>query len=169
MIPWRREQLPTPVFWPREFHGLNNPWSRKEQDTTEQLSLSISFRNIKAVLAHRLYKNRRKAFIFQPLMSSEPFHNGVFPALACEAQMCFTAGRELPKPWSGTAASQFLLLLPSDLKHDIPVRKPCLWVQKRVYSACWNAIKACKRQAGRPRTFQETFGSDREPDYKEFF
>ena len=20
-IPWRREQLPTPVFWPREFHG----------------------------------------------------------------------------------------------------------------------------------------------------
>ena len=21
-IPWRRESLPTPVFWPREFHGL---------------------------------------------------------------------------------------------------------------------------------------------------
>ena len=21
-IPWRREQLPTPVFWPEEFHGL---------------------------------------------------------------------------------------------------------------------------------------------------
>ena len=21
-IPWRREQLPTPVFWPGEFHGL---------------------------------------------------------------------------------------------------------------------------------------------------
>ena len=21
-IPWRRERLPTPVFWPREFHGL---------------------------------------------------------------------------------------------------------------------------------------------------
>ena len=20
-IPWRREQLPTPVFWPGEFHG----------------------------------------------------------------------------------------------------------------------------------------------------
>ena len=20
-IPWRRERLPTPVFWPREFHG----------------------------------------------------------------------------------------------------------------------------------------------------
>ena len=21
-IPWRRERLPTPVFWPGEFHGL---------------------------------------------------------------------------------------------------------------------------------------------------
>ena len=21
-FPWRREQLPTPVFWPGEFHGL---------------------------------------------------------------------------------------------------------------------------------------------------
>ena len=24
-IPWRREWLPTPVFWPGEFHGLYNP------------------------------------------------------------------------------------------------------------------------------------------------
>ena len=22
-IPWRRERLPTPVFWPGEFHGLD--------------------------------------------------------------------------------------------------------------------------------------------------
>ena len=28
-IPWRRERLPTPVFWPREFHGLYSPWGRK--------------------------------------------------------------------------------------------------------------------------------------------
>ena len=39
-IPWRREQLPTPVFWPGEFHGLYSPWGRKELDTTEQLSLT---------------------------------------------------------------------------------------------------------------------------------
>ena len=31
----RRERLPTPVFWPREFHGLNSPWGREESDTTE--------------------------------------------------------------------------------------------------------------------------------------
>ena len=38
-IPWRRERLPTPVFWPGEFHGLYNPWGHKESDTTEWLSL----------------------------------------------------------------------------------------------------------------------------------
>ena len=25
-ILWRRERLPTPVFWPGEFHGLYSPW-----------------------------------------------------------------------------------------------------------------------------------------------
>ena len=34
-IPWRREQLPTPVFWPGEFHRLYSPWGHKESDTTE--------------------------------------------------------------------------------------------------------------------------------------
>jgi len=34
-IPWRRERLPTPVFWPREFHGLYSPWGQKESDRTE--------------------------------------------------------------------------------------------------------------------------------------
>ena len=33
--------LPTPVFWPREFYY--SPWGHKELDTTEQLSLSLSF------------------------------------------------------------------------------------------------------------------------------
>ena len=40
--PWRRERLPTPVFWPREFHGLHSPWGCKELDTTERISLSLS-------------------------------------------------------------------------------------------------------------------------------
>ena len=34
-IPWRRERLPSPVFWPGEFQGLYNPWGRKELDMTE--------------------------------------------------------------------------------------------------------------------------------------
>ena len=30
--------LPTPVFWPREFHGLYSPWDCKESDTPERVS-----------------------------------------------------------------------------------------------------------------------------------
>ena len=37
-IPQRRERLPTPVFWPGEFHGLYSLWGCKESDRTEQLS-----------------------------------------------------------------------------------------------------------------------------------
>ena len=34
-IPWRRERLPTPVFWPGDFHRLYNPWGLEESDTTD--------------------------------------------------------------------------------------------------------------------------------------
>ena len=36
-----KERLPTPVFWPGEFHWLYSPWECKESDTTERLSLSM--------------------------------------------------------------------------------------------------------------------------------
>ena len=35
-ISWRRERLPTLVFWPGEFHGLYSPWGHKESDMTER-------------------------------------------------------------------------------------------------------------------------------------
>ena len=46
-FPWRRKWQPTPVFLPGEFYGQRSPagyssWSRKESDTTEQLTLSLS-------------------------------------------------------------------------------------------------------------------------------
>ena len=28
-MPWRREWLPSPVFWPGEFHELYRPWGLK--------------------------------------------------------------------------------------------------------------------------------------------
>ena len=42
-IPWKREWLPTPVFWPGEFHRQRSLagyslWGRKGSDTTEQLN-----------------------------------------------------------------------------------------------------------------------------------
>ena len=45
-IPWGRDQLPTPAFWPGEFHGQRslagyNPWGRKESDTTVGLFTSL--------------------------------------------------------------------------------------------------------------------------------
>ena len=41
--PLEKEQLPTPVFWPGESHGLYSPWGRKESDTTKPPSLLLSF------------------------------------------------------------------------------------------------------------------------------
>ena len=38
--PPEKGKLPTPIFWPGEFHGLYSPWGHKKLDTTERLSLS---------------------------------------------------------------------------------------------------------------------------------
>ena len=31
--PWRRERLPTPVFWPEEVHELYSPWGSQKSQT----------------------------------------------------------------------------------------------------------------------------------------
>ena len=41
-IPWRRERISTPVFWPGEFHRLYSLGGRKESDKTERLSLHLT-------------------------------------------------------------------------------------------------------------------------------
>ena len=41
-MPWRRERLPTPVFWPGESHGLYIVHGVAESDKTACLSLSLS-------------------------------------------------------------------------------------------------------------------------------
>ena len=45
-IPWRREWQPTPVFLPEESYGQKSlvgysPWSHKESDMTERITLSL--------------------------------------------------------------------------------------------------------------------------------
>ena len=37
---WRKERLPTPVFWPGEFHGLYSPEGHRKSDTAERPSRS---------------------------------------------------------------------------------------------------------------------------------
>ena len=50
-IPWRRERLPTRVFWPGEFHGLHRWWGCKESDTSEWLSLNTSDASSRVMLS----------------------------------------------------------------------------------------------------------------------
>ena len=52
---WRREMLPTPVFWPGEFHGLYSPRDHKELDTTEWTSLSLRYYHLKVQHYHQWY------------------------------------------------------------------------------------------------------------------
>ena len=42
-VPWRRERLPTPIFWPGEFHWLYSPCGRKGSDATELTLISSHF------------------------------------------------------------------------------------------------------------------------------
>ena len=66
-IPWRREILPTPVFWPWEFHGLYSLWGCKESDTTERLSLFRvywCFLFIKLPTGHLSPFSKFKMFLF---------------------------------------------------------------------------------------------------------
>ena len=53
-IPWRRERLPTPVFWPGEFHELHSPWGHKQADRTQRLSLVTVLESQK----HHVHKGR---------------------------------------------------------------------------------------------------------------
>ena len=43
-----KEQLPTPVFWPGQFHGLYSPLGHKESDMTKRLSLSLTQYSLQA-------------------------------------------------------------------------------------------------------------------------
>ena len=48
-ISWRREWLPTPVFWPVQFHGQKSlagysSWGHRDVDTTQRRTLSFSAR-----------------------------------------------------------------------------------------------------------------------------
>ena len=40
-IPWRKEMLPAPVFWPGEFYGLYSPWGHKD------MSLCLNYERFK--------------------------------------------------------------------------------------------------------------------------
>ena len=47
MIPWWRERIPTPEFWPGEFQRLYSPWGCKASEMTEWLSLHTIYPSYK--------------------------------------------------------------------------------------------------------------------------
>ena len=59
-ISWGRERLPSPVFWPGEFHGLYIPRGHKGSDTTDQLSLALSRLILTAIL---IFETKKKVLI----------------------------------------------------------------------------------------------------------
>ena len=58
-IPWKRDRLPTPAFWPGEFHRQFSPWGCKELDMPERLSLTHSEQS--SVLVPRLQQGEDTA------------------------------------------------------------------------------------------------------------
>ena len=64
---WGRDRLPTPVFWPGEFHGLDSPWGCKESDMTVRLSLLASLLLSNQLLKDYVVCTINKALMFLPL------------------------------------------------------------------------------------------------------
>ena len=86
-IPWRRERLPTPVFWPGEFHGLDSLWDHKESEMTEQdFHLNLSF----LLSGH--------SFQFSSVQSLSHVRLFVTPwTAACQASLSITNSQSLLK------------------------------------------------------------------------
>ena len=76
--PWRRERLPTPVFWPGEFHGLYNPWvanSQTQLSDSHFLSLSAIYLEI---FLSQLSIRRRQRQPIPVLLPGNPMDGGAW-------------------------------------------------------------------------------------------
>ena len=68
-IPWRRERLPAPVFWPGEFHGLYSPWGSQRVEhnwVTFTFTIRQIYGSVSTFLWHKFSKNY--CFIFFPFL-----------------------------------------------------------------------------------------------------
>ena len=66
-LPWRRKSLPTPVFFPGEFHGERKPAGYsprgcKELDTTERLNTHTHTHTILSEDIGRVDERERKKY-----------------------------------------------------------------------------------------------------------
>ena len=93
-IPWRRERLPTLVFWPGEFHGLYCPWGCRELDTTERFSLSFLMPESwthpdSTLLSHTTSKPSAHTFgsTFNMYPESDPWPQLLLPSILVQATL----------------------------------------------------------------------------------
>ena len=90
-IPWRRETLPTPVFWPGELHVLYSPWVHKESDTTEDFHFTSlqSWRKRHPVLRSHL-PSTGPLFDYSSLHAHLQPPQSPGPSSACENSLTLT-------------------------------------------------------------------------------
>ena len=87
-IPWRKERLPIPVFWPREFRGLYSPWGCKESDMTEQLS-HVSVTATKFIIHDLFSITISKEYIFYLFLSSHEYNRSDTRGLECRGLLVY--------------------------------------------------------------------------------
>ena len=94
------DRLPTSVFWPGEFYELYSPWSHKESDTTEQLSLSPLYHVPQILLPTRiqsLAETWQEDLTLKPWrqeLRPSPFIHPIFTSQRC-------CGHPLPRGGAG--------------------------------------------------------------------
>ena len=99
MIPWRRECLPTLVFWPGEFHGLYSPLGHQESDTTEWLTFTKKLKqsngqgNVRGALSWTGECSREQEILIR--WSGKPLRNYQWICqLGDESGMCHVHSRQ---------------------------------------------------------------------------
>ena len=130
-IPWRRERLPTPVFWPGEFHGQYSPRGHKESDTTEQLSLHVGW----------------NAYYWLLGLTNSPCHYGASQLVLMVKNMQKTQkiqvqslGQENPLEWEMATCSNMLAWKtpwtedPGGLQSTQPQRVRCVSTAKHAHT-----------------------------------
>ena len=113
-IPWRRERLPTPVFWPGEFHGLYSPWGCNKLDTTECLSLSKDNRTSKLISQGCKGRNET-ALSFLWSYGNFLKKGGGGPEPLAKSMSCNKLGSDF---WLCSFAVQILVLVPVPARYS---------------------------------------------------
>ena len=76
--PLEKGGLPTPVFWPGEFHGLYSPWGHKESDMTATFTLIGNSNNQSSVdLNRKEIQKRRDIYIYTHIYTHTHTHTNI--------------------------------------------------------------------------------------------